>query len=338
VAEQAAQTDGFLLETANLDEVEDVVGRAVTPHRLQPLRDAAEPTSRFHLRSLGALRFFDVRFGRAAEIDFVHPHIDDSVTILLPRAGTAEARFDRRETAAVAGTKGVILRPGVRKQLAYTAGAETLVVFIDRERLTRHCAQLLGRELGRPLDFAPGLALAEGAVADWLRLVDYLRAEADELDSLLRATPTGAAQAERLMMTALLMSQPHAHRDALQQPQAAVAPFYVKRAEAYIEANADRALTMAELAAESGVSARSLQSGFQSFRGTTPMAHLRSVRLQRARDDLLAADPARDTVTTVAMRWGVMHLGRFAEAYRLRFGESPSDTLRRSSPAPARGR
>jgi hypothetical protein len=31
----------------------------------------------------------------------------------------------------------------------------------------------------------------------------------------------------------------------------------------------------------------------------------------------------------VATRWGITHLGRFACEYRNRFGESPSQTLRR---------
>jgi transcriptional regulator GlxA family with amidase domain len=32
-------------------------------------------------------------------------------------------------------------------------------------------------------------------------------------------------------------------------------------------------------------------------------------------------------VTAVAWRWGFTHMGRFAIAYRRRFGESPSATL-----------
>jgi AraC-like DNA-binding protein len=34
------------------------------------------------------------------------------------------------------------------------------------------------------------------------------------------------------------------------------------------------------------------------------------------------------TVADVAMRWGLMHTGRFAAAYRRTYGESPSETLR----------
>ena len=62
------------------------------------------------------------------------------------------------------------------------------------------------------------------------------------------------------------------------------------------------------------------------------MMLLRRVRLARARADLEA--PGRNTsVTNVAYDCGFSHLGRFAQEYARRFGESPSETLRR-----ARGR
>jgi AraC-like DNA-binding protein len=42
----------------------------------------------------------------------------------------------------------------------------------------------------------------------------------------------------------------------------------------------------------------------------------------------LADAGADTTVTAVALRWGFGHLGRFAVAYRRKYGRSPSDTLR----------
>ncbi|MGR7000479.1 helix-turn-helix domain-containing protein [Yinghuangia aomiensis] len=50
--------------------------------------------------------------------------------------------------------------------------------------------------------------------------------------------------------------------------------------------------------------------------------------LARAHDDLRGADPAATTVTEVSLRWGFAHQGRFAAAYRRRYGVPPSTTLR----------
>ncbi|WP_344411955.1 helix-turn-helix transcriptional regulator, partial [Pseudonocardia ailaonensis] len=87
-------------------------------------------------------------------------------------------------------------------------------------------------------------------------------------------------------------------------------------------------LTLADLAAAVGVTARSLQRGFRETLGVSPMAYVRGARLDRVHAELQAAQgPA--AVTGVATRWGFFHLGRFAAQYRERFGELPSDTARR---------
>jgi transcriptional regulator GlxA family with amidase domain len=59
------------------------------------------------------------------------------------------------------------------------------------------------------------------------------------------------------------------------------------------------------------------------------MAYLRQVRLRRARAALQAADREATTVRAIAARLGLVHMGRFAAAYREAFGETPSDTLNR---------
>jgi len=65
------------------------------------------------------------------------------------------------------------------------------------------------------------------------------------------------------------------------------------------------------------------------------MVALTRARLHHVRRDLLAARPGA-RVGDIAAAWGFSHLGRFAAAYRRRFGEPPSATLRaarESSPA-----
>ena len=56
------------------------------------------------------------------------------------------------------------------------------------------------------------------------------------------------------------------------------------------------------------------------------MRYLRQVRLDRAHDDLTQA---HGSVADIAYHWGFTNLGRFARAYRDRFGEFPAATLDR---------
>jgi AraC-like DNA-binding protein len=75
---------------------------------------------------------------------------------------------------------------------------------------------------------------------------------------------------------------------------------------------------------------RTVQQGFHDELGVAPMAYLRDRRLERARQELVDAEPSDGiTVTAVAGHWGFTHLGAFAGLYKNRWGETPSQTLRR---------
>ena len=58
----------------------------------------------------------------------------------------------------------------------------------------------------------------------------------------------------------------------------------------------------------------------------SPTAYVTLRRLEGARRSLEEPD-AETSVTKVAVACGFFHLGRFAEAYRSRYGETPSRTL-----------
>jgi transcriptional regulator GlxA family with amidase domain len=89
-----------------------------------------------------------------------------------------------------------------------------------------------------------------------------------------------------------------------------------------------RAFSAAELAGVAGVGVRVLQESFRQHVGMSPMAYLRRLRLDGVHAELSRADPWRVSVSEVAYRWGFTHLGRFAGAYRARYGVSPSQTLK----------
>ena len=105
-------------------------------------------------------------------------------------------------------------------------------------------------------------------------------------------------------------------------------PGLIRRAERFMADNAATPITVSDVAAHLGISVRSLQAGFRQWRATTPNVFLRRARLQLARDGLLRSN-AEPNVTTIALRYGFSHLGRFSAYYRATFGEMPSETLRR---------
>ncbi|MBM4201293.1 MAG: helix-turn-helix domain-containing protein, partial [Gammaproteobacteria bacterium] len=106
--------------------------------------------------------------------------------------------------------------------------------------------------------------------------------------------------------------------------------------EAHIRDHYSEPLTLPDLCELSGLKARALQYAFQEKHALTPMAFLKIVRLNRARDLLRAADPRNASVTATAMQVGFWHLSQFACDYRWLFHELPNETLRQGKPIEAR--
>jgi AraC-like DNA-binding protein/Tfp pilus assembly protein PilF len=107
-------------------------------------------------------------------------------------------------------------------------------------------------------------------------------------------------------------------------------PRGVRRALDAMRANLGHNWRLTELAAIAGTSGRTLQRQFLAFVGKTPRAVLRDIGLECARRELLQGTPGI-TIMDIALRCGFPHCGRFSIAYRRRYGETPSQTLKRQA-------
>ncbi len=138
------------------------------------------------------------------------------------------------------------------------------------------------------------------------------------------------AEANRSAAVALLETFPHL---AVQPRRDRVVASGRKTAAAveFMIANAHRPIRTEEIAAAAGLSPRSLQTAFRREYDLTATDYLRSIRLDRVRQELRDAEPGLATVAELARRWGFSHLGRFAASYASRFGEYPSVTLASSA-------
>ncbi|HEX5200049.1 AraC family transcriptional regulator [Paractinoplanes rhizophilus] len=251
----------------------------------------------------------------------------DAYHVSMPTTGRMQARHAGHEVVAGPST-GVVFGPGNPVYTMHDANSAELAVKIERDALEQELAGLLGRPVRGPIDLPPAIDLSGGLGHSWSRLVRLMRDELEHTESLIYQ-PLIAEQLRSSVLSGLLLSVPHRYHDELTGPVGAGPPRAIRRVVDAIHDEPEKPFTVADLAAIAGMSVRSLQEGFRRHIGCTPMAYLQSVRLLRAHETLRRADPLRMTVAAVAHRWGFAHLGRFASAYRTRFGEAPSDTLRR---------
>lgn len=201
-----------------------------------------------------------------------------------------------------------------------------LAVKIARPALEGHLATLLNRPVEGPIQFALPLDLSEVRAQQWWTFLRELANQVGDPDALGRH-PMMAASLAGSVMTGLLLASRHNFREELDADALPARPATIQRAVDYIDEHLADPLDVAAIAKHVRLSVRSLQEGFQSSLGTTPMRYVRDLRLRQARRDLVAADPRTDGVAQIAMRWGFTHLGRFAGQYRDAFGETPSEAL-----------
>ena len=100
-------------------------------------------------------------------------------------------------------------------------------------------------------------------------------------------------------------------------------PYFLKRADRFIQEHIGEAFTVSALAKHCGVSWRTLEKAFDHFRGLTPVAHVRNLRLDHAHEALAESNAS---VAEVAARCGFRSPTTFALEYRKRFGTVPSRT------------
>jgi AraC family transcriptional regulator, ethanolamine operon transcriptional activator len=91
----------------------------------------------------------------------------------------------------------------------------------------------------------------------------------------------------------------------------------------------DQALLVSDLCTASAVSERTLRNVFQEYFGVGPIRFLKLRQLREIHAALARADPAHETVTQLAGRFGIWDFSLFARNYKRLYGESPSETLRK---------
>jgi AraC-like DNA-binding protein len=194
-----------------------------------------------------------------------------------------------------------------------------IALSVDRAQFSRAALMLTGSD---PVTLPTRSAAPQSAElqAYWLAVCRHVYHDISQNPEAL-ANPLVRDSAFRTLVSAAVAAF------QLQDARAATLPRSIRRATAFIDANAGSSLSVDDVAREARMSLRGLQYAFRRELGVTPMAYLRKVRLQRARADLVRGDRG-ETVGAIAKRWGYANAARFAAAYRQAFGEPPGATLR----------
>jgi AraC-like DNA-binding protein len=315
-----------VVSTTSLDEARDAVTDVYLPHALE----ADKGLLRMELNAAQQKRFTLGFLAYGAHAELRMPPTESTYHINLTTSGrTFAERGDGTRAVTDARASGVVLLPNQFNTVRWTDDAEQLILKIPRTRLESHLSDLIGQPVTRTVDFTFGFSTELPRGRSLLAGVEFLARELDRPGGITEA-PVAREQLETFVMTQVLLAVPHSYSDLLEGHVTRSRPARLRPVLAYMESHADQPLTPGQLARVGCMSVRALHATFQHELGVSPMAHLRRIRLDLVRAELLRRTDPEVHICDIAMRWGFFHPSRFARQYRERFGELPSDTARRA--------
>ncbi|MGX6606965.1 AraC family transcriptional regulator [Micromonosporaceae bacterium Da 78-11] len=313
------------LQTTDVDEARAFCRQMFYgPLRVDPVGDLSTFAFSGDVVMLGPLTVGEISYGSDIQLD-----VGDLVTayhVVAPLTGSLRSRH--RGTVVLADpTRAAVYRPVGDIHLDWPGNCRLLSVKVDRAALERELDAALDQRIVSPLLLGASFDLIDGPGRTWAALVRLLHAELRGKDGL-GSQPRMAARWRDMVVSGLALTVQHPYGEEPAGLQGPRRPRTVKRTLDAMHAEPWRQFTAGDLATIAGVGVRVLQESFRQHVGMSPLTYLRRLRLDGVHAELSRADPWHVSVSEVAYRWGFTHLGRFAGAYRSRYGVPPSQTLR----------
>ena len=326
-APASKNASSFVQRTADPSEAELFIAQTYLPIKIELPAGAGGLDLELRALRFGSLTAGLLKFGRHAS---VHTATASDFHVNIPVSGTAVSRSGINPRALTEPGEAAVFAPQASTEVRWSPDCAQLCLMVSRSALEVELERLLGRSLPTPLSFDFHMPRSGPVRGLWRNALDLIRRELAE-PSGLAGYPSIGLHVQGLLLDGLLLGHHHNYSTVLGRPGASGRPTAIARAVDLLQARPGDAWTVSGLALEVHLSVRSLHEGFARDVGMSPMTYLRHVRLHRAHTELQAADKGSTTVRTVATRLGILHLGRFAAAYKATFGESPSETLARSA-------
>ncbi|WP_267268580.1 AraC family transcriptional regulator [Pseudomonas protegens] len=296
--------------------VSGYVNQHVGSHCIR-LPRAGQPQASLQHRALASLDLCSISYGGSVRV--TSPALESIYHLQVLLRGHCLWRGRGQEHYFTPGEL-LLINPDDPVDLTYSDDCEKFIIKIPTRLLETACQEQRWQYPGQGVRFLRQryqLQELEGFVP----LLSLLCQEAEALETM----PKVQEHYAHILVSKLLgLMQTNVQRGAL---GASAATF--ERIADYIERNLKHDIGCEELAQQARMSLRSLYALFERNARTTPKNYIRQQKLQRVHACLSDPYSPVRNVTELALDFGFLHLGRFAQSYRQQYGELPSDTLKR---------
>jgi AraC-like DNA-binding protein len=320
--------------SSDINVLHDAVEPLAVGHDLQPLNPAVALDGTVNGLNLESVSLVWVRYGGEGVIVDTPP-TEGEFALCAPSAPMG-VEWRRHRSRPDTATGSLVLSHDESMRMTPDPVQGCLVIATSTARLRDHLQDYLGHPPASPLRFlpdGPAILPAQVTEAAWRHACAVL-----EHTAAGGLHPMAARSVEQSLLTAILLGLPHtatAELAVVTEP-GRPARGAAGRIRAWLEAHHDQPVGVVDLAAAMGLSVRRVQDICRRHWDQTPMQLLRGIRLDHARDTLLADGTAG--VAGVAAAAGFRRMDRFTAAYHRRFGETPSQTHARTGRTGAKSR
>lgn len=278
-----------------------------------------------YMADTGRVQLMVLRYG--PEVEVSPTPFNGFSLVQVPLRGSTEIECDGQRAVLSPGQSAMVT-PRHKLKLVWSRDCEQLIIRVPHGLIG---TALRSREGWRPWSarpdvLAPLTIIRDAAAARWNAVAQSMVDIAAPADGDPGCHRAWIEHSELGVATFLLTLQ-----QSLQEAPALALPDRGRgdpmvAVEQYVRARLCAPIALEDLARAAGVSPRTLHLYCRRRYGVGPMAWLRNLRLDVARDKLQRTHGGGQ-VTDVAVSCGFGHIGRFAAYYRERFGELPRDTV-----------
>ncbi|WP_179403275.1 AraC family transcriptional regulator [Burkholderia guangdongensis] len=279
------------------------LSRYLAPTIVKPLGGVVRP-ARVSGIQIGVFSIAVVALGTAAAIEATGQ--GDYAVMIVCLEGSGEVA-DNGHVVALRANQGYFACPRGVMRARFSRDCVRLVIRIE--------SSLLGRHLLRN---GVHFDITNPALGPWFDYIQFLLSSQASIEAIVKHH--GIREHTEALMVALLVNTVLPAIQDIDRPPDARSE--VRRAELFIREHLFQNVSLEEIAEATGVSVRTLQTSFKRHHKVSPMRYLRDLRLDVARERILAGT----SVAAAAFECGIAHPGRFAQYYRSRFGHLPSTT------------
>ena len=313
-----------IINTNSPEEAEDILSKSLTDLRIMNVKNQPSFSLRMNGVNFGETSLVFNRLGTNTTIRSNQP----GEAVIFVFGGSVPSTFYLdNEPVVVSPRRGAIIGPGQKICVERLEKSKVFVLRANLSDLNHHLEQLADMHCKASLVFDHSIDLTSGPGFELMQKLKHLVYELD-FDDIRGASSRLHKSLNEMLLTALF-TLPNNHSEKLSGNHSSnYSPKMVRMAEEYMRAHLEEPITITDLLKICGCSRSGLFSAFKNSKGYTPLEFLTELRLQNARKRLLNSDDGT-LVTSVAYDHGFIHMGRFSQVYRKRFGELPSTTLKR---------